>query len=77
MPLYYFDIAGPNGAKRDDTGGHHADLTAVCRHASGEVCRAASDYEGDERGFAYTVRVRDQTGAMIYRATLTMTQTPR
>lgn len=71
MPIYFFDTHDGE-FHRDDEGSEHADLEDARREVMNflpEVARWRIPEGEDHR--AFTVLVRDEGGAIVYRATLT------
>ena len=71
MPRYFFDTHD-GGHFRDDEGSDLADVAAArleAMRALPEISRFAIPEDGDNQ--AYIVLVRDESGAVVYTATLT------
>lgn len=71
MPRYFFDIHN-GGFQRDEDGIECANFEAARREAMialPEISRWAIPADGDSQ--AFTVLVRDESGTLVYTATLT------
>ncbi len=71
MSLYFFDIHGGQHHTQDDTGFACATADAVRRHAIavlGDIARYEIEADGEHQ--IYSVESRDETGTMVYAATI-------
>ena len=73
MPLFYFDINDGDCLIRDDEGTDLVDSRAARNEAIGVLPSIAKDElpDGDRRDFVS--EVRDASGRVIFRATLSLT----
>ncbi|MBX9932160.1 MAG: hypothetical protein K2Y56_11575 [Methylobacterium sp.] len=74
MPRYYFDMTAGGLCGRDEEGSDFPDLEAARREAVGalpEIARFSLD-KGNDKSVA--VKVRDEKGAVLFQAALTLTE---
>ena len=71
MPLFYFDVVGPNGLERDETGLELTDLKAARREARVALREMVRDLDAEDRWSTLAIHIRDHTdGPKVVRITL-------
>ncbi|WP_156453497.1 hypothetical protein [Methylobacterium sp. CCH5-D2] len=73
MALFFFDTSGPGGAFQDEVGCDCAGSEPARSLARRTLYDIAADTCPDADQAAFTIRVRDLTGAEVYRATIALT----
>ena len=74
MPRFYFDLDENSRLAGDTEGDELADREAARQEALLILTEAASTLPVRRTGAEITVRVRDEAGRKIYRATLALTE---
>ena len=74
MPRFYFDMDENSRLARDTEGDELAVREAAREEALLILTEAASTFSVRRAGAEITVRVRDEAGRKIYRATLALTE---
>jgi hypothetical protein len=74
VPRFYFDVDENTRATHDMDGDELADREAARQEALLILAQAAGSLQARKAGTEITVRVRDDAGRKIYRATLSLTE---
>ena len=70
MPRYYFDINDGMRDLRDDEGVILNDKECARKEAIATLVQLANEFLPDENNHTFTANVRNETGELIYEATL-------
>jgi hypothetical protein len=73
MPRFYFDIQDGRGSFQDDEGSDLPGPTEARVMALEALAALAKDEQPDRDQCQWAADVRDETGRVIYRATLSLT----
>ena len=74
MPLYFFDIAEPNGSFKDDIGTELTDFKAVREACLRTICEIAAETHWQPDPPNYGITVRDAEDREIYAVSLNLVE---